>query len=47
MRCLYLDMDGTLLGPGGGLLSAAGGGTSLLGVRAIEACLRARTSTSS
>lgn len=41
MRCLYLDMDGTLLGPGGGLLSAAGGGTSLLGVRAIEACSRA------
>ena len=41
MRCLYLDMDGTLLGPGGGLVSAAGGGTSLLGVRAVEACLRA------
>src|SRR6185295_10762431 len=41
VRCLYLDMDGTLLGPGGGVLSAAGGGTSLLGVRAIEACVRA------
>ena len=41
MRCLYVDMDGTLLGPGGGLLAAAGGGVSLLGVRAIEACLRA------
>jgi hydroxymethylpyrimidine pyrophosphatase-like HAD family hydrolase len=34
-------MDGTLLGPGGGLLSAADGGTSLLGMRAIEACVRA------
>ena len=42
MRCLYLDMDGTLLGPGGGLLARArGGSVSLLGVRAIEACLRA------
>lgn len=41
MRCLYVDMDGTLLGPGGGLLAQAGGGVSLLGVRAIEACLRA------
>src|SRR5262249_55737749 len=41
VRCLYLDMDGTLLGPGGGLLSASDGGTSLLGMRAIEACHRA------
>ena len=41
MRCLYVDMDGTLLGPGGGLLAEPGGGVSLLGVRAIEACLRA------
>ncbi len=41
VRCLYVDMDGTLLGPGGGLLAAAGGGVSLFGVRAVEACLRA------
>ena len=41
MRCLYVDMDGTLLGPGGGLLTAPDGGVSLLGVRAIEACVRA------
>jgi hydroxymethylpyrimidine pyrophosphatase-like HAD family hydrolase len=41
VRCLYVDMDGTLLGPGGGLLAASGGGVSLLGARAIEACLRA------
>lgn len=41
MRCLYVDMDGTLLGPGGGLLAEPGGGVTLLGIRAIEACLRA------
>lgn len=41
MRCLYVDMDGTLLGPGGGLLAERGGGVTLAGVRAIEACLRA------
>lgn len=41
VRCLYVDMDGTLLGPGGGLLAEQGGGVTLLGVRAIEACQRA------
>jgi phosphoglycolate phosphatase len=41
MRCLYVDMDGTLLGPNSSLLTGAGGGFSLLGVRALEACARA------
>lgn len=41
MRCLYVDLDGTLLGPGGSLLSGASGGFSLAGVRALEACARA------
>lgn len=41
MRCLYADLDGTLLGPGGALLRDAEGGFELLGVRALEACHRA------
>jgi len=41
VRCLYLDLDGTLLGRGGSLLHDGDGTTSLLGVRALEACLRA------
>jgi phosphoglycolate phosphatase len=41
VRCLYVDLDGTLLGPGGSLLRDGDGRVSLLGVRAIEACLRA------
>jgi hypothetical protein len=41
MRCLYVDLDGTLLGPGGSLLTGADGSFSLLGVRALEACSRA------
>lgn len=41
MRCLYVDLDGTLLGPGGSLLKGADGGFSALGVRALEACARA------
>jgi len=41
MRCLYVDLDSTLLGPGGSLLHDGDGGVSLLGARAIEACLRA------
>jgi hydroxymethylpyrimidine pyrophosphatase-like HAD family hydrolase len=40
-RCLYLDLDATLLGRGGSLLHDGEGQVSLLGVRAIEACLRA------
>ena len=41
VRCLYLDLDATLLGHRGSLLHDGEGATSLLGVRAIEACLRA------
>jgi hypothetical protein len=41
VRCLYVDLDATLLGPGGSLLRDGEGGASLLGVRALEACLRA------
>ncbi len=41
MRCLYVDLDGTLLGAGGSLLHDGEGAVSLLGVRAMEACLRA------
>ena len=41
VRCLYLDLDGTLLGQGGSLLHDGEGGFTLLGVRAMEACLRA------
>ena len=41
MRCLYLDLDATLLGHRGSLLHDGEGATSLLGVRALEACLRA------
>jgi hydroxymethylpyrimidine pyrophosphatase-like HAD family hydrolase len=42
MRCLYVDLDGTLLGPGGSLLRGAGGRFALDGVRALQACDRAR-----
>jgi phosphoglycolate phosphatase len=41
MRCLYADLDGTLLGPGASLLRGADGRFSALGVRALEACFRA------
>ncbi len=41
MRCLYVDLDGTLLGPGGSLLAGADRRFSALGVRALEACARA------
>lgn len=41
MRCLYVDLDGTLLGPDASLLTGADGGFSVLGVRALEACSRA------
>src|SRR3954469_1005574 len=40
IRCVYTDLDGTLLGRGGGLLKDAGGAFSLLAVRALEACSR-------
>jgi hydroxymethylpyrimidine pyrophosphatase-like HAD family hydrolase len=41
MQCLYVDLDGTLLGPGASLLRGDGGGFSGLAVRALEACWRA------
>lgn len=40
LRAAYLDLDGTLLGRGASLLHDGEGRVSLLGVRAIEACLR-------
>jgi phosphoglycolate phosphatase len=40
-RCLYLDLDGTLLGRGASLLHGGDGEVSLDGVRAVQACLRA------
>jgi len=41
MRCVYVDLDGTLLGPGASLLRDAEGSFSLDAVRALEACHRA------
>lgn len=41
MRCLYVDLDGTLLGPDASLVTGADGHFSLLGIRALEACARA------
>ena len=41
MRAVYVDLDATLLGPGGVLLRDAKGGFSLQGVRALQACHRA------
>jgi hydroxymethylpyrimidine pyrophosphatase-like HAD family hydrolase len=41
VRCLYVDLDGTLLGPNASLLTGADGRFSLFGVRALEACARA------
>ena len=41
MRCLYVDLDGTLLGAGGALLRDGDGAFSLLPARALEACWRA------
>ncbi len=40
MRCLYVDLDGTLLGPGGSLLRDADRRFSALSVRALDACWR-------
>ncbi len=40
MRCLYVDLDGTLLGPNASLLTGADGRFSTAGVRALEACSR-------
>ena len=41
MRCLYVDLDGTLLGPGGSIVRDAGGRFALDGIRALQACDRA------
>jgi hydroxymethylpyrimidine pyrophosphatase-like HAD family hydrolase len=40
-RCVYIDLDGTLLGRGASLLHDGEGGVSIDGVRAVQACLRA------
>lgn len=41
LRCVYTDLDGTLLGPGGGLFRDAAGDFSMAGARTLEACARA------
>ncbi len=41
IRCLYVDLDGTLLGRGASLVHDGEGSVSFDGVRAIQACLRA------
>ena len=41
MRCVYLDLDGTLLGPGASLLRDGDQRFTLDGVRALQACDRA------
>jgi hydroxymethylpyrimidine pyrophosphatase-like HAD family hydrolase len=41
LQCLYVDLDGTLLGRGASLLHDEDGKVTLAGVRAVEACLRA------
>jgi hydroxymethylpyrimidine pyrophosphatase-like HAD family hydrolase len=41
LRCVYTDLDGTLLGPAGSLFRDPGGNFSLSQARALEACDRA------
>ena len=41
MRCVYVDLDGTLLGPDASLVTGGDGRFSLLAMRALEACARA------
>ena len=41
LRCVYTDLDGTLLGPRGGLFRDPEGNFSLRQARALEACQRA------
>src|SRR6202035_3057087 len=41
IRCVYVDLDGTLLGRGASLLHDGDGAVSIDGVRAVQACLRA------
>jgi hypothetical protein len=40
-RCMYVDLDATLLGRGASLLHDGEGAVSIDGVRAVQACLRA------
>lgn len=40
-RCLYVDLDSTLLGRGASLLHDGEGRVTIEGVRAVQACLRA------
>ena len=41
LRCVYTDLDGTLLGQGGSLFRDAGGAFSSAQARGLEACQRA------
>ena len=41
IRCVYTDLDGTLLGKGASLFRTADGNFTLLAARALEACHRA------
>jgi hydroxymethylpyrimidine pyrophosphatase-like HAD family hydrolase len=41
LRCVYTDLDGTLLGPRGTIFRDADGNFSLMQARALEACHRA------
>jgi len=41
VRCVYTDLDGTLLGKGASLFRTAEGDFTLLAARALEACHRA------
>lgn len=41
LRCVYTDLDGTLLGLGASLFRDGEGGFTLLPARALEACFRA------
>jgi HAD superfamily hydrolase (TIGR01484 family) len=41
LRCVYSDLDNTMLGKGASLLRDADGDFSLLAIRALEACHRA------
>jgi hydroxymethylpyrimidine pyrophosphatase-like HAD family hydrolase len=41
LRCVYCDIDGTLVGRGGSLFHDAEGAVTMAGARSVEACLRA------
>lgn len=41
LRAVYVDLDGTLLGPGGSLFTTPDGGFALEATRALQACHRA------